>query len=119
MKLILAAALASLPFAIPATASAQVNCANQPHAGVYEIVGPTCPTANAVVRATVAAEQHGKLYGRTSYDLTAAGGHWRLTWHFRNASGTIPGTHTGYSQIEFYKATSGRQLVAFHTYGSN
>jgi hypothetical protein len=118
MKRLILAALA-VPLAIPAAASARVNCANQPRNNVYEIAGPSCAVAGAVTKATRAAVLHGKLYGRTSYNLEAAGALWRLTWRLRNMSGTIPGTHTSYSQIEFFRATSDHRLVTFHTYGSN
>jgi hypothetical protein len=118
MKRLIVAALA-VPLAIPAAASARVNCANQPRNNVYEIAGPSCAIASAVTRATSAAVLSGKLSGRTSYNLAAAGSRWRLTWRFSDTSGTIPGTHTTYSQIEFFRATSGHRLVTFHTYGSN
>jgi hypothetical protein len=116
-RLILAAPMALL--IIPATASARVNCANQPNKNVYEIAGPSCAVANAVTRATSAAVLQGKLSGRTSYNLQAAGSRWRLTWKFSNKPGTIPGTHTSYSQIEFFRATSDHRLVTFHSYGSD
>jgi hypothetical protein len=119
MKRLILAALMALLFIIPATASARVNCANQPNNNVYEIAGPSCATATAVTRATTAAVLHGKLSGRTSYNLEAAGSLWRLTWRFSDTSGTIPGTHTSYSQIEFFRATSDHRLVTFHSYGSN
>ena len=118
MKRLILAALAA-PLVIPAAASARVNCANQPRNDVYEIAGPSCAIASAVTRATSAAVLQGKLSGRTSYNLEAAGSRWRLTWRFSNTSGTIPGTHTSYSQIEFFRATSAHRLVTFHTYGSN
>jgi hypothetical protein len=105
--------------AIPAAASARVNCANQPRNDVYEIAGPSCAIASAVTKATNAAVLNGKLAGRTSYNLEAADARWRLEWKFSNTSGTIPGTHTSFSQIEFFRATSGHQLVTFHTYGSD
>jgi hypothetical protein len=117
-RLILAALMAPL-FIIPATASAREYCANQPRNDVYGISGPSCAIATAVTKATSAAVLHGKLDGRHSYNLVAAGSSWRLTWSFRNGSGTIPGTHTSYSQIEFFRATSDHRLVTFHTYGSN
>ena len=118
-RLILAALALAVPLAIPAAASARVNCANQPKNNVYEIAGPSCATATAVTRATSAAVLHGKLSGRTSYNLDAAGSLWRLTWRFDDTPGTIPGTHTSYSQIEFFRATSDHRLVTFHTYGSD
>jgi hypothetical protein len=119
MKRIILVGLFAVPLAIPAAASARVNCANQPNDNVYEIAGPSCAIAGAVTRATSAAVLHGKLFGRKSYNLEAAGSVWRLTWRFSNTSGTIPGTHTSYSQIEFYRATSSHRLVTFHTYGSD
>ncbi len=54
MKRLILAALA-VPLAIPAAASARVNCANQPRNDVYEIAGPSGAIASAVTRATNAA----------------------------------------------------------------
>ncbi len=102
-----------------ALASARVSCGNLPSLDVYGVAGPSCAAAKAVVKATNSALIHGKLYQHTSYSLTVGGKRWHLTWHFRNTSGTIPGTSDRYTEIESYRATRGHLLVTFHTYGAN
>ena len=106
--LIVAATVLALPAAASATG---VHCGNLPSHNIFDIAGHRvgCPTARAVAKAeTRALLTPGS---GAKHFIKVDGRRWHYTWRDVNTSPT--------TQIESYRATSGRQTVTFETHGSN
>lgn len=99
-------------FALPAAASATaLHCGNLPSKAIFDIRAHhvRCSTASAVARAEVRALLTPGS-GAKHY-IKVDGQRWHYTWRDVNTSST--------TQIESYRATSGRPTVTFETHGAN
>jgi hypothetical protein len=101
--------------ALPSLATAQVRGGNEPSKDVYDIAGPSCSTAKAVANTF----ERGLLTPGVGakHNITVHGERWHITFSYHIASGRINGSP--YTQIELYRAVSGRHVVTWRAYGAN
>jgi hypothetical protein len=115
MKRITIVLLAIGAAALPSLATAEVRCGNVPSHNVYDIAGPSCSTAKAVANTFERGLLSPGIGAR--HNITVHGEHWHITFSYHAASGRINGSP--YTQIELYRAISGRHVVTWRTYGAN
>ncbi len=99
-------------FAFPAAASAKtLHCGKLPSKAIFDITAHHvgCSTAKAVAKAEIKALL--TPGSGAKHHIRVDGKQWHYTWRDVNTSAS--------TQIESYRATSGRQTVTFQTHGSN